>query len=154
MNNPTRQDTTVTSDGSLKPEIMSTFERKSPNPERKTKRVYVIDDEVYIADTLVEILNDSGYEARAFYNGKAAIDVAMQKSPDIVISDVMMPGLNGVETALLIRGLCPDTHIILFSGQAGALNLLDHARAKGNEFELLLKPIHPDDLLERLSELK
>src|SRR5262249_18704172 len=101
MSSSTGQGDSVRSYGFLSPKIIATFEGTAPGLERKTKRIFVIDDEVFIADSLVDILNDCGYDAHSFYNGQAAIDVAKHKSPDIVISDVMMPTLNGVETAIL-----------------------------------------------------
>jgi len=110
----------------------------------------VIDDEASIADSLTEILNSQGFEARAFYRGQSAIDFARQNCPDIVLSDVVMPKLNGVETVLAIRQLCPATRILLFSGQAGTTNILQQARERGHEFELLPKPLNPDVLLKKL----
>ena len=122
-----------------------------PEVESVPKRVLVIDDEIAIADSLTEILNVSGYDAFAFYNGDDAIEFARRHCPDLVISDVIMPKLNGVDTVLSIRKLCPATRILLFSGQAGTAEILQKAHAKGHQFELLPKPIHPDALLKKLS---
>src|SRR5262245_17386166 len=105
-----------------------------------------------IADTLAEILRGAGYDAVPFYAGQPAIDFARQDCPDIVLSDVVMPKLNGVDTVLAIRELCPATRILLFSGQASTSDILEQARAKGHEFELLPKPVHPDEILKKLSE--
>jgi DNA-binding response OmpR family regulator len=124
------------------------FQGKAPS-----KRILVVDDESNIADSLAEILIVHGYDALAFYEGQAAIDAARNQCPALVISDVVMPNLNGVETVLAIRELCPTTHIWLFSGQAGTANLLESARKKGHDFELLPKPIHPDELLKKLSAI-
>jgi CheY-like chemotaxis protein len=127
------------------------LELGSPQFEERQKRVLVIDDEPAIADSLAEILNVSGYDAVAFYSGHDAIEFARQGCPDLVISDVIMPKLNGVDTVLSIRELCPATRVLLFSGQAGTVDILKRARAKGHEFELLAKPIHPEALLKILS---
>ncbi|HLW55345.1 MAG TPA: response regulator [Candidatus Angelobacter sp.] len=115
---------------------------------------FVIDDETGIADSLMEILNGNGYEAVAFYDGQSAIESARQRCPDLVLADVMMPRLNGVETVIAIRNICRRTRIVLFSGQAGTVDLLESARARGYEFELLAKPIHPDKLLKKLADFK
>lgn len=120
-------------------------------PKTGSKRILIIDDEVPVADSLTEILTSRGFEALAFYGGQAAIESARKQCPDIVLSDVVMPKLNGVDTVLAIRELCPKTRILLFSGQAGTANILQHARASGHQFELLPKPVHPDELLRRLS---
>ena len=116
------------------------------------KHIVVVDDEVQIADSLTEILTGHGYEARAFYNGRDAINHCQERCPDIVVADVVMPKLNGVDTVLAIREYCPETRVLLFSGQAGTSDILSRARAKGHNFELLPKPIHPDWLLKTLAE--
>jgi CheY-like chemotaxis protein len=61
-----------------------------------------------------------------------------------------MPEMNGIEVAKWVKDHCPNTRIVLFSGQSAARNLLDRARAQGYDFELLSKPIHPNLLLQRL----
>jgi DNA-binding response OmpR family regulator len=67
-----------------------------------------------------------------------------------LISDVIMTDLNGIDAAIRIRGMLPTCKILLFSGQASTADLLDRARAQGHEFEILAKPVHPQDLLARL----
>lgn len=113
-------------------------------------KVLVADDEHVIADTLVIILNQSGFEARAVYSGEKAVEAAQTWQPDMLISDVIMNDLNGVDAAIQIRGLLPKCKILLFSGQAATADLLDRARGQGHEFEILAKPVHPQDLLTRL----
>jgi len=113
-------------------------------------KVLVADDERVIADTLAMILNQSGFEARAVYSGEKALELASAFHPDMLISDVIMADLNGIEAAIRIRALLPNIKILLFSGQAATADLLEKARAKGYEFEILAKPVHPQDLLTRL----
>jgi DNA-binding NtrC family response regulator len=117
---------------------------------RNLRRVFVIDDEELIADSLVEILNGHGFDAVAFYTGTDAIESAREDCPDIVLSDVLMPRLNGVDTAIRIREHCPHVRILLFSGQAGTANIVEQARSRGHLFELLPKPLHPDVVLREL----
>jgi CheY-like chemotaxis protein len=120
-------------------------------PETKTKpKVLVVDDERVIADTLAMILNQSGFEARAVYSGEGAVELAGTFTPDMLISDVIMADLNGIDAAIRIRGLLPKIKILLFSGQAATADLLEKARAQGYEFEILAKPVHPQDLLSKL----
>jgi len=113
-------------------------------------KVLVVDDEVIIADTIVQILNRNGFQAHAVYNGRDAIESARTNQPNTVLSDVLMPHFDGVETAIAIRAFCPDTRIVLFSGQAATVEILERARAQGHDFELLPKPIHPVELLKHL----
>lgn len=118
---------------------------QSPAP-----RILVVDDEKVIADTIVQILNQNGFIAEAAYGGQEAIDRARQHCPELVLSDVLMPKIDGVEAAIAIRELCPETRIILFSGQAATVEILARARERGHTFELLPKPIHPTELIKHL----
>lgn len=114
------------------------------------RRVLVVDDEQVIADTLSIILNKAGFDASPVYTGTAAVESARNIQPDLIISDVIMPDMNGIEAAIQIRAFLPGCKILLFSGQAATADLLESARAKGHEFEILAKPVHPQDLLAKL----
>jgi CheY-like chemotaxis protein len=113
-------------------------------------RILVADDERVIADTLAMILNQSGFEARAVYSGEGALELAESFQPDMLISDVIMADLNGIDAAIRIRAVLPQIKILLFSGQAATADLLEKARKEGYEFDILAKPVHPQDLLARL----
>jgi CheY-like chemotaxis protein len=117
------------------------------------RRVLVLDDERVIANSLALILNRSGYQARAVYTAESAIKTAGELLPDILISDVIMEGMTGIDAAIRITEIVPQCHIILFSGQAATADLLERAEANGHRFELLVKPVHPRVLLERLSQI-
>lgn len=120
-------------------------------PEKTVKpKILVADDERVIADSLATILNMSGFEARAVYSGEMALEQAPSFAPDMLISDVIMDNLTGIDAAIRIRALLPQIKILLFSGQAATADLLENARAQGYEFEILAKPVHPQDLLNKL----
>src|ERR1700722_2701769 len=107
-------------------------------------RVLVVDDESIIADTLTEILNKNGYEATAAYDGEEAIETALVKPPHLLISDVMLPGMNGVELATRMRRIFPECKVLLFSGHTQTRELLlNSTNQSGHHFELLSKPVHP-----------
>jgi CheY-like chemotaxis protein len=120
------------------------------NGQPSKPRVLVVDDERVIADTLAIILNQNGFDASAVYTGTAAVDRARETKPDLIISDVIMGDMNGIEAAIRIRQILPGCKILLFSGQAATADLLEKARAQGHEFEILAKPVHPQDLLAKL----
>ena len=122
--------------------------RMSETPQKP--KVLVADDERVIADTLAIILNQSGFDATAVYTGEKAVEIARSLKPDMLISDVIMTDLNGIDAAIRIREMLPACKILLFSGQAATADLLDRARNQGHEFEILAKPVHPQDLLARL----
>jgi CheY-like chemotaxis protein len=114
-------------------------------------KIIVVDDEPIIADTLVNILEGEGHDALAVSHGESAVKWAKMVLPDAVISDVIMPGMDGIETAKAIMQLLPNCRIILFSGQTAGIDLLAKARAEGYLFEVLPKPINPEKLLEKLN---
>jgi len=115
--------------------------------------ILVADDEPLVAHTLVQILESEGYRAIYVTNGAAAVQWAERARPDLVICDVIMPALNGVEAAKEIRKLVPQVRVILFSGQAAATNLVDRAKQEGHSFEVLAKPVKPDDLLDIIKQM-
>jgi CheY-like chemotaxis protein len=124
------------------------------NADSKNYRptVLVVDDESTIADTLTEILNENGYEATAAYDGEEAIETALVKPPHMLISDVMLPGMNGIELATIMRRIFPECKVLLFSGHTQTSELLfSSTNGNGHHFELLSKPVHPADLLKRLA---
>jgi len=120
---------------------------------REKLRIFVVDDELIIASTLATILRMNGFDALSFTHPQEALQAAKEKAPDLLISDVIMPGITGVDLAILILKLCPSCKILLFSGQAATANLLDAARARGYDFELLAKPIHPAEFLQKIKSV-
>jgi DNA-binding response OmpR family regulator len=114
-------------------------------------RVMVVDDESSIADTLAEILSRSGYAAVTAYDGDSALETALLTPPEMLITDVVLPGMSGIDLAITIKRIFPDCKIILFSGQASTADLLAAANRDGHQFLLLNKPIHPGDLLARIA---
>ena len=115
------------------------------------QRIYVVDDEHVIATTLAIILTQNGFDALAFGSAKEAITAAEALPPDLLLTDVVMPDMNGIELAIQFRQKYPDCKVLLFSGQAATNNLLEAAKGAGYDLELLSKPVHPQDLLARLS---
>jgi CheY-like chemotaxis protein len=119
-------------------------------PLRDRPRVLVVDDQRLIADSLAEILGNEGFEAVAAYDGWEALEVVSRFRPDWLLSDVLMPRMNGVQLAITIRQNYPKVEILLFSGQAGISEILQECQQRGYRFELVPKPIHPLKLVERL----
>jgi CheY-like chemotaxis protein len=114
--------------------------------------VLIVDDERVIADTLSTILSRSGFSTMTAYDGEGALKLAHALAPDLLISDVMMPGMTGIELAIAVTETIPGCKILLFSGQAATVDLLEKARHAGHDFTTLTKPIHPTDMLKRISE--
>jgi DNA-binding NtrC family response regulator len=116
--------------------------------------IFVVDDEPVIASSLAAILQMNGFYARFFTSPLEALAAARSDSPDVVISDVAMPGLSGIDLAIQIRAQHPNCKILLFSGQAATLDLLEGARTQGYDFRLLQKPVIPSEFLSEIERLR
>ncbi len=131
---------------------VSTEEVPSARRNGLRPRVLVVDDESAIADSLAKILCLSGFPAIAAYDGNSALETALLKPPELLITDVVLPGMNGVELAITVKRVFPDCKILLFSGQASTGDLLATAHRDGHRFTLLNKPVPPQELLTMVAE--
>lgn len=113
-------------------------------------RVLVSDDEEMIARTLVSILNQSGFSARATFDGRSAVLAATDWRPDIFLCDVRMPEMDGIEAATRICEMLPECRIFLISAQEREAARVAEHRARGYDFDFILKPIHPLELIQLL----
>jgi CheY-like chemotaxis protein len=120
-----------------------------PEPHRPV--VLVVDDEPVIADTVSFILKRSGFTVLTAYDAQSALELARVVPPELLLSDITMaPEMNGIELAIELVELIPDCKILLFSGQAGTMDMLAPARQAGHSFTLLAKPMHPTALLAQV----
>jgi CheY-like chemotaxis protein len=110
-------------------------------------RVLIVDDERVITDTLVTIFSHNGYDARGAYSAEQALVALEDWNPHLVIIDVLLPAMNGIDLAIRIKSQCPACHISLFSGQAATSDLLELAARNGHVFPVIAKPVHPSELL-------
>jgi CheY-like chemotaxis protein len=113
----------------------------------------VVDDEAALADTLALIFQRAGYTATAVYSAEDALAFVAVHRPSLVVSDVVMPAMNGLAMAKMIRMTYPDCRVLLFSGNADTQDLLDAARREGHTFEVLAKPVPPPQMLEKVASL-
>jgi CheY-like chemotaxis protein len=113
-------------------------------------RIFVVDDEYIIASTLSTILQRNGFDSTYYTDPLKALEAARQQAPQLLITDVVMPGLSGIDLAIALKEDCPSCKVLLFSGQAATANLLQASREKGHDFELLSKPIHPTEFLKKI----
>jgi DNA-binding response OmpR family regulator len=120
--------------------------------ERESGVIFVVDDEEMITSSLGEILGREGFDVFGFTNPLKALERMETVGPDLLISDVMMPQLNGIDLAIQTRLVRPECRILLFS--AAASELTEEAWADGHDFRLLQKPVHPDELLREIAMLQ
>lgn len=126
-------------------------EAKAPT-EANRLRLLIADDEASIANTLKLVLAQEGFRVIAVFGGQAAVQVAPEWRPDLFLSDVMMPDLNGIEAAIQITQQLPECKVLLLSGHGAVRDLVSEARRRGYDFPVLSKPIHPTELIERIKE--
>jgi DNA-binding response OmpR family regulator len=139
-------DLAVTSGGNSK--------RSHHNGRSKQIKVLVIDDEESLAVAVARVLDLHGYRCFAVYNGRDAIAAAESFSPDVVLSDVMMDGTNGVDACMQIQRALPSCRILLYSAEVPvAHSLLADAISAGYNFELLAKPLEPSALVSKIETL-
>lgn len=111
--------------------------------------VLVVDDESNVADSLAMILSRTGFEATAAYSGRSALLQAQERPPAFLISDIFMPGMDGVQLGIEMMDSFPECKVTLFSGHATQRELAS-ARDAGYEFPLLIKPVHPEKIIEHI----
>ncbi len=117
------------------------------------KRVLIVDDEHTIANTLATIFSNAGYESRAAYSAEGALELIPRWLPHLAIVDVVLPAMNGIDFAILLKAISPDCTVQLFSGQIDTASLLEAARGRGHTFEVFTKPVHPTEFLAIASAL-
>ena len=117
------------------------------------RKILIVEDEKVVADTLGQILTATGYEIRVVYSAEEAIMVLDRWRPDVAILDAMLPKMNGIELALVLKESHPACHALLFSGQPSVEVLMQKAKSEGHNFEVMAKPVHPTVMLDAISTL-
>ena len=104
-------------------------------------RVLVVDDEAQTRAMLTELITQQGYRVRTAADGAAAVRAVLDMAPDVVLLDIAMPGLGGIEALTAIRAIAPEVKVIMVSG-LGNLDLAKRALAYG-AFDYVTKPVDP-----------
>ena len=109
--------------------------------------VFVVDDEPRITETLVQILRMRDYEAVGFTDPLLALAATADAKPALLLSDYMMPEMNGLSLAEQVVEQCPDCKVLMITGT------ISHAQnhPAAGRFEILQKPVSPLDLLEKIA---
>lgn len=117
--------------------------------------ILVVDDEPVITQTLVLILNRFSDEFFAIgsTNLADALKIVEGINPDLVLLDAIMPGARGLDHAIQMRDKS-GCQVLMMSGQGVTATYLEEARRMGHKsFEILAKPIHPNDLVDKIREV-
>jgi CheY-like chemotaxis protein len=111
----------------------------------------VLDDEDAVRTTWTIIFRQQGYEVVPVGRGEAAIEAARDQAPDLLLADIRLPDMSGIEAARRVLEIAPACHVLLISGDSESSEALEEARAQGITFEVLPKPISPPDLMKRIA---
>lgn len=112
----------------------------------------ILDDDDAVRATWTIIFRQQGYEVIAAEDGSRAIAAARESAPDLLLADIHLPDMTGVEAAQAVQALVPGCYVLLISGDGESSEIIEEARANGIHFEVLPKPISPPELIGRVAE--
>lgn len=130
---------------------MSEIEKKGETPdmdETKSNKILVIDDEAVIREGIKQTMCLEGYEVEMAPNGKIGLEKLQKDNFQVVVSDLKMPGMHGIEVLKAIRVLQPDVPVIIITGYATVDSAVD--AMKNGAFDYLTKPFLPEQIAEKI----
>ena len=117
----------------------------------KTKlKILIVDDNKRLCGNLFDILELKGYEPAATYDGSGAIDLFQKQKFDVVLMDVKMPGISGIEILKILKQIRKNIYVIMIT--AFADEIFYKQGLNDGDYEVIQKPIDMDKLLMRLEE--
>lgn len=114
------------------------------------KKILLVDDEVEFASTLAERLNIREIDTKVATDGEAALQIMESDPRDIVLLDLKMPGLDGLEVLKLIKGKHPSVQVIILTGHGSTREGIEGMRL--GAFDYLMKPINIEELIKKLED--
>ena len=118
--------------------------------ERGRGLVLVVHDEALVADCMATLLTRAGFVARTAYEGTSALEMALAMTPDLLVSDVGIQGIDGIKLAVAVVNAMPKCKVLLFSSYETHAGMVS-AREEGYDFPSLVKPVHPADVMKRVT---
>ncbi len=131
----------------------------APRPARLLSReklkpvALVVDEESIIAETSAAILDTNGLTVTTAPDGLLALETALAVPPEILITGFTLPELDGLELAIRVTRAVPDCEVIITSSHASSFELVERMTTLGCDFSVLVKPVHPADLLDEVFRL-
>lgn len=110
----------------------------------------IVDDEPITAQSLMEILRLEGYSVAVVYNGQAAVEYVRTHPVDLMIVDLRMPGMGGIEVAQVVNQISPDTEIIFLTAYASTDTAIQALRLRVHDY--LVKPALPQDVIKSVQK--
>jgi DNA-binding response OmpR family regulator len=111
-------------------------------------KVLVVEDDPTVRDVLTTLLGFDGFEVAAAPDGSTGLQLAETMQPDVVLLDVVMPGIDGLEVCRSLRKRSPETRVVMLTGRGSPEDELDGVAAGADAY--LRKPFSPLELLEAL----
>lgn len=115
-------------------------------------KILIVDDNERLCSNLSDILSVKGYEVIVAFNGSQAINLVQEQKINVVLLDVKMPGISGIETLKILKQIRKDIVIIMITAFADEI-FYKQGLSEG-DYEVIQKPINIDKLLSRLEEFK
>lgn len=116
--------------------------------QKNNSRVLIADDEAIIRDTLAEFLSGNGFEVKTAANGIEAVNLAKNERFDVLLCDVNMPGLDGIDVLEKMNQLSPETFVILITAYATVESAIEAFQKGAHDY--LMKPMILNEVLEKI----
>jgi len=114
-------------------------------------KILIVDDEKTIRDSLHLILQEEGYDSAVASNGKEALEIAAETTFDIIITDLKMPEMDGMQLLSKCRKICPTTAVIIITAHGSLDSAIEALRI--GAYDYILKPFDFDDVLIKVRRL-
>ncbi len=125
--------------------------RPADSSARNDASILVVDDELLIRETLVEYLSQEGFSVSSFASGEDALEQAAERRFDIVLCDVHLPGLDGLELLDRLQRISPETFVLLITAYATVENAVEAFQRGAHDY--LMKPILLEEVLSKIQRL-
>jgi DNA-binding response OmpR family regulator len=112
-------------------------------------RIMIVDDEEVVRNSLEEILRLEGYDVKSIENGELALNALQRENFDLILLDLKMPGLDGIDILKAITRIAPETKVILLTGHGSLESAIDALRVGAHDY--LLKPASSSDILSSVA---
>lgn len=116
-------------------------------------RVLVVDDELHLCSAVDRILTKQGYSVTTASNGEAALELIKDNQPDVVLLDLMMPGMDGREVCRWLRQSTDGTQVIYFTARADPIDSQTHRELRAEADALLAKPATSRQILSSVDRV-
>ena len=116
----------------------------------KPTKILIVDDEVVFANNISKLISKRGFDVKTVYSGDQALQAVNEEDFDVVILDLKMPGLNGLETLKRIKENKSQVEVIILTGHGAMDSGIDGIQL--GAFDFIMKPVRFEDLYEKVRQ--